>query len=67
MPTGAAAPDEAAGGGGLVEQPAIAIANVTAQKEVRSFIGTGNIPWSRRIASSTVRFGTTTTTEDYRA
>ena len=42
MPTGATAPDEAAGGGGFVEQPAkaIAIANVVVRAEVRSFIGT---------------------------
>ena len=44
MPTGATAPDEAAGAGGLVEHPAIAIANVIAKKGVRSSIRSGNIP-----------------------
>lgn len=52
MPAGATALDEAAGGVGFVEQPAIVMASAIAKKGVRISIRIGNIPWPRRIAEA---------------
>ena len=59
MPAGGTAPDEAAGGTGLLEQPAIVRASDIAKTAMRSSIRTGNIPWPARIASPTARFQAT--------